>query len=857
MKIKTYLKSSLIVFFLLLLSFPVLSKIIYVDADITNGNQDGTSWQDSYSFLQFAISEAEYGDTIWVAEGTYKTTNSSFRTIYFSLNNGIKWFGGFQGNETELSQRDYEANETILSGDIGVQGDSTDNSYHVVYTLGTDSTTIIDGFSIMHGQANHTNTSYFGHFNYGGGISVDVDLTNTTAIPKILNCTFRNNSAKLGGGAISMLTTLSSHLNPIIDNCKFTENSTTIGQGGAIIREGGGYSGEDYIISNCIFERNFAKTHGGALYIKNIPNRQVFLNCDFIENHAIANGGGVYIEQQLYLTPLQETTFLGCNFIQNKATNSDISTKSGGGIFFYNTSQILSPETEFAFKIKDSNFIGNHVNTGIGGVYLTFSDLYNWIIENVKFIDNQSYYGAGAIETTKYFNDCSQMDCEWEGYIKNCIFRNNKSLDNESGSIDFLFYGSPENEDYKIYINNTIFEENFRLMRIFNYSSLDTLVTFFNNCTFYENEGELILKGGNTPVNITNSIFWQDQPLEELFNDNNPDSILQGFNIHHSLLKSPDCLINGIDYCGDGMLYNLYPEFRDSMNNDFSLRSCSPAINQGENISIDTLGIFFDIEGNPRILDDAVDLGAYETQAFEVLVPQTQNVNCNGGADGAITWVQHGTPPFTFEWDNGVTTGTEFTGLSAGTYSIAVLDADSCMDTFSMTVNEPLPIEIMDSVTAATGTMNADGMIEITPSGGSPTYQYLWSNGDTTALIENVLPGIYTVTVTDAKDCVEVLEMEVGFMTGVNELDKKYSIQLFPNLIEQGTTTHLVFDLKENAYFEIEIFNEIGQFLFSKKIGMGAGRNKYELPMIRERGLFFVKIKNEDSLGEVLKLMVF
>ena len=89
MKIKTYLKSSLIVFFLLLLSFPVLSKIIYVDADITNGNQDGTSWQDSYSFLQFAIGEAEYGDTIWVAEGTYRPTNSSFRTIYFSLNNLI------------------------------------------------------------------------------------------------------------------------------------------------------------------------------------------------------------------------------------------------------------------------------------------------------------------------------------------------------------------------------------------------------------------------------------------------------------------------------------------------------------------------------------------------------------------------------------------------------------------------------------------------------------------------------------------------------------------------------------------------------------------------------------------------
>jgi hypothetical protein len=126
MKLKYTL--SLFLFFVFFIA-PLSAKIIYVDADVIGGNDDGTSWQDSYSILQFAIGEAEYGDTIWVAEGTYKPTNSSFRTIYFSLNNGVKWYGGFQGNETELSQRDYELYPTILSGDIGIQGDSTDNSF--------------------------------------------------------------------------------------------------------------------------------------------------------------------------------------------------------------------------------------------------------------------------------------------------------------------------------------------------------------------------------------------------------------------------------------------------------------------------------------------------------------------------------------------------------------------------------------------------------------------------------------------------------------------------------------------------------------------------------------------------------
>jgi hypothetical protein len=262
------------------------------------------------------------------------------------------------------------------------------------------------------------------------------------------------------------------------------------------------------------------------------------------------------------------------------------------------------------------------------------------------------------------------------------------------------------------------------------------------------------------------------------------------------------------------------------------------------------------MEGNPRILDNAVDLGAYETQDFEVLVPQSQSVKCNGGADGAITWVQHGTPSFTFEWDNGVATGTEFIGLSAGNYSIAVMDADNCLDTFTMTVNEPLSLEIMDSVTAATGAMTADGMIEVMPSGGFPDYQYLWSNGDTTALVENLLPGVYTVTVIDANGCVEILETEVGFMTSINKLDEKYSIQLIPNLMEQGTIGNLIFDLDENIIFEVEIFNEIGQLLFSKKIEMGQGENKFGLPNLSNRGLFFVKIKDETGRGEILKWVI-
>lgn len=823
MKIRTYLISSLIVFFLLLLSFPVSSKIIYVDADVTNGNQDGTSWENSYSFLQFAISEAVYGDTIWVAEGTYKPTNSSFRTISFSLNNGVKWFGGFQGNETELSQRDYELYPTILSGDIGVQGDSTDNSYHIIYSMDADSTTIMDGFQITKGQAD------FGYWNdsksYGGGLLIDGTTDNTSL--QIKNCHFSKNYA-LFGGAVNCST-----LNPTFDNCQFTDNVVEV-EGGAIWKSGHSIDSSEPFISNCFFEKNIGR--GGAVFFDNVTGFHKIVDSDFYENRIADNSSGVGGSIAFDGNLTSENSNLeieGCHFEGGKAGH--------GTSIFYGT-MFNNSETLFNFKINDCVFIGSQ---GSGWVVSSMNHgncSVNLIIENADFIQN----GLDTIGGVIFLQNSSEGI--YNANIDKCTFL-------ENGFQAWPLNSVINNQADSLKISNSVFAENYQ--RILNSKGDVDII----NTTFHKNGNKIIWKDWDKEMNIVNCIFWEDLILEQVFSNvsgflTDTTKAMLGFNIKNTLLKNDNCFFNGIDYCGDGMLYNLYPEFRDTMNNDFSLRSCSPAINQGENISIDSLDIFFDIEGNPRILDDAVDLGAYETQAFEVLVPQAQNVQCHSGADGAITWVQHGTPPFTFEWDNGVTTGTAFTGLSVGNYSIAVMDADNCLDTFNMTVNQPLPLEIIDTITAATGAMVADGMIEVMLTGGVPNYEYLWSNGDTTALVENLLPGIYTITVTDANDCEEVVEMEVGFMTAVNQLDEKYSIRLIPNLMEQGGTTQLVFDLTENVQFEIEGFNEIGQFLFSKKIEMSAGENTYELPVMKERGLFFVKVKEEKGGSKILKWIV-
>ncbi|MDV7402553.1 hypothetical protein RZS08_64625, partial [Arthrospira platensis SPKY1] len=104
------------------------SSILYVNDD-ASGNNDGSSWTDAFNDLQDALALAGScsGVTeIWVAEGTYYPTSGADRNISFSMVNGVAIYGGFDGTETQLSERNWVSHVTTLSGDIGVPGDNSD-----------------------------------------------------------------------------------------------------------------------------------------------------------------------------------------------------------------------------------------------------------------------------------------------------------------------------------------------------------------------------------------------------------------------------------------------------------------------------------------------------------------------------------------------------------------------------------------------------------------------------------------------------------------------------------------------------------------------------------------------------------
>jgi hypothetical protein len=141
------------------------------------------------------------------------------------------------------------------------------------------------------------------------------------------------------------------------------------------------------------------------------------------------------------------------------------------------------------------------------------------------------------------------------------------------------------------------------------------------------------------------------------------------------------------------------------------------------------------------------------------------NVLCNGNATGSIDLsVSGGTSPYTYSWLGGVTTQ-DRTNLAAGTYSVTVTDANVCTQILSATITQPTAL----SLTATTGNAtcgNANGSIDLTVSGGTAAYTYNWGGGVTTQDRSNILAGTYTVTVTDANNCIKTLSATVNNTNG-------------------------------------------------------------------------------------------
>jgi gliding motility-associated-like protein len=135
---------------------------------------------------------------------------------------------------------------------------------------------------------------------------------------------------------------------------------------------------------------------------------------------------------------------------------------------------------------------------------------------------------------------------------------------------------------------------------------------------------------------------------------------------------------------------------------------------------------------------------------------QAVDVECGNVCDGSATASpQGGTPPYTYQWNDGSAQTTEQAiDLCVGTYTVTVTDANGCQAQVSTTVGGPPPIVSTATTVASSCSNVADGSLDLTVVGGVPGYTFNWTpGGATTEDLTNVEFGAYTVTITDASGC--------------------------------------------------------------------------------------------------------
>ncbi|WP_157499418.1 SprB repeat-containing protein, partial [Flavobacterium beibuense] len=133
--------------------------------------------------------------------------------------------------------------------------------------------------------------------------------------------------------------------------------------------------------------------------------------------------------------------------------------------------------------------------------------------------------------------------------------------------------------------------------------------------------------------------------------------------------------------------------------------------------------------------------------------PSQVDILCNGDNTGAASLtITGGVGPYSYLWDTGEITD-NIANLVAGNYSVIVTDANGCTLTQLYTIDEPAVLSVNPTQTNILCNGNATGSATATVSGGKLPYNYLWSNGETTATISGLTSGNYSVGIIDANGC--------------------------------------------------------------------------------------------------------
>jgi hypothetical protein len=579
----TYLKSGAfgyqVLVFLILISLIMPYGLSRVSATINvlyakpevSGNGDCSSWDDACT-LQTALTNAVSDDQIWVMAGRHIPAINGDRGDSFQLKDGVSVYGGFNGTETSLDQRDWLTHTTILSGDLNGNDvgflNNDENSYNVVKGATGG---ILDGFTISGGNANIDTLHQ-----YGGGM-----LNTSTSSPLVSNAIFSGNFALRGAGMTNLYGS-----SPLLTNVTFTNNQTYIyGCGGGMFNQ---YSSNP-VLTNVNFNNNMSDCAAGIL--NSGSSGSILNNVTFEQNTTYPNGGGGGIivdwDSEALLNNVTFSHNSGGMIADGDVTLNNVTfisntvNSGGAGMSIGIYSQV---------ELNDVYFIGNSAGYGSGGIYAVGGELW---LENVSFINNSGGSAGGLLSTSGT-----------ELQLKNVTFNNNSSggygggLTSLESSVVTLtnvtVYGNTAVWGGGIYCGNSTFT-----------------ITNLTMSSNHENTASGGMSNSGCNTTIENSILWGDGE-REFWNDTTSNvsvtySIIQGGYEGAGNLDVEPLLAPLGDYGGGVETIALLPN--------------SPAIDATSSNCPDT-----DARGITRS-SPSCDSGAFESQGFSLSKTGGDNQN--------------------------------------------------------------------------------------------------------------------------------------------------------------------------------------------------------------------------------------
>lgn len=702
----------------------------------TRGNDSGLSWFNAFTDLQAAIDSAASIATdslpvqIWIAEGTYFPTISLDRDASFSMKSNVAIYGGFLGIETEISQRNFVDNETVLSGNIGDPNDSTDNSNHVILNVAANfdqrvrKTAVLDGFVVERG-----------FFDTGASTDGGAGMKNYFANPTVRNTIFRYNvNAKLptapGFGGLN-------------------------GVGGAVRNDM--VSSPDFI--SCTFHNNVAN-QGGALAFLTLSsigtgNPANVINCLFFENEAVSSGSAFYSSNKYTVNLFNNT------FADNTETGAGSSSATNfpfySGAFIYRMDG-LNP------NIENNIFWGNTSPTGEDQLWLRASsgavferNVVEDDFDGIRPDDVGTLPSSTIFGFDPQFVDNSSRDYSLE-YCSPAV--DNGSSTNFPQDIEQDILGSSR------IANSTIdlgaFEEQSDFKPSFSSPSPTDVScngggdgSFFANAAgsfspfTYSIDGvSFASSNAATGLSAGNYTYYVKDSNGCL--DSIDFAITEPVVLSATITSTTDVTCNGD---GDGQLMinaaggtTPYTYSVDGAN------FVSDALFTG------LLGGSYIVtvkDANDCLVTESVTLN--ESDALVLTQDAINNVSCSGETDGTISVsTVGGITPFEYSINNGsFDVISSFSNLAAGNYTVVVRDANICTASTTVTVTEPMLLSTTSTGTNTTTCLATDGVVEVTPTGGTSPYSYQLDGGvsQTSNTFSGLGAGLYSVTISDANGC--------------------------------------------------------------------------------------------------------